>query len=74
MSRPSTDAPSRYKSRGHKVSRSISHKEMWLITDIKTNTGHAINTSDEVIMAMYPVEQERQTERIKYATDKSVVR
>lgn len=50
-------APALYHSRGFKIQKSIQHKEMFSITDLKTQQAHSITTSDDVMMGMYPVEK-----------------
>jgi len=47
-------APDSYTSRGKKIRRSIHHPGTWLIGD-----SSSINTSDEVILKMYPPDKQK---------------
>lgn len=53
MSRPTTNNPVKWTSKGRTISKSLCHKEMYIIDD-GAGKFHFINTGEEVALKMWP--------------------
>ncbi len=60
MIRNQSNVPQRWTSKGKKISKSLCHKEMYIIETISTGHFHFINTSEEVAVRMWPVDQPKE--------------